>query len=109
MASVEMRLGLVTDEELAAVAVRPGVGHREGSGLMGLRAELVLEGVTGTASTAARGVAALCHKARDHAVKDDAVVEAIARQEDEIVDGFGCVLWEQLDLDVALVGLHRRR
>ena len=39
-------------------------------------------------------------------MEDDAVVEAVAAQLDEVVDGLGRVLVEELELDRALAGVH---
>ena len=60
------------DEELAAVRVRPRVGHREDAGLVvaQLRVELVGELVAGAAGALPERIAALDHEAVDHAVED---------------------------------------
>src|SRR6185295_7735317 len=49
-------------------------------------------------------VAGLGDEARDDAVEDDVVVEAVAGELDEVSGGPGGALVEQLDLDVAEVG-----
>src|SRR5579864_2529961 len=87
----------VGDEELAAVGVGAGVGHGERADLVfaGVVAGFVLETVPGTAAAGRGGVAALNHEVGDDAMKDGAVVEAVASQENEIVDGLGGVLGEQ--------------
>src|SRR4029079_8174197 len=47
------------------------------------------------------------HEVRDHAVEDHAVVEAVARELAEVLDGLGSVLVVQLELDRP-VGCVRR-
>ena len=54
------------------------------------------------------GVAALDHEVGDDAVELDAVVEAVAGQEDEVVDGVRRVLGEEIDDDRPARGLERR-
>src|SRR5262245_11911044 len=108
--AVEPRRGLGRDdEELAAVRVRPRVRHRERAADDLVLVELVLELVAGTARPGARRVAALDHEVRDHAVEDDAVVEAVARELREVLDGLGRIVVEELERDVAVVGVERRR
>ena len=93
----------VGDEELAAVGAGAGVGHRERSDLVLVRIafELVFEAIAGAAAAGAGGVAALDHEVGDDAVEDGAVVEFVAGQEDEVVDGLGRFLGEQLADDFA--------
>ena len=78
---VEPRARRRRDEELRAVGVGAGVGHREGEGaVVAQRAvELVLELVApdgGAAGAVAERVARLAHEPLDDAVEDDAVVVA---------------------------------
>src|SRR5207248_5530738 len=94
------------DEELAAVRVRPGVRHRQRSAHDFVVVELVLERVAGTAAPRAGRVAALDHEVLDHAVEDHAFVEAVARELAEVADGLRRVVVEQLDADVAAVGVQ---
>ena len=75
------------DEELRAVRVRAGVRHREHAALDLVLVLLVLELVAGAAGAGAGRVAALDHEVRDHAVEDDAVVEAVAGELREVLDG----------------------
>jgi len=79
----------VRDEELAAVRVRPGVSHRKRSDLVLARivTSFVFEFITGTAGARGGGIAALDHEVRNDAMKDRAIVETFASQEDKIVDG----------------------
>ena len=95
------------DEELRPVGVRTGVRHRERTADDLVVVELVLERVARAAATGAGRVTGLDHEVRDHAVEDDAVVEPVARELDEVVDRLGRVVVEELELDRAMVGVHR--
>src|SRR5215208_3794037 len=95
------------DEELAAVRVGSGIGHRERSADDLVIVDLVLELVAGSAGAGALRAAALDHEVADHAMEDQAVVIAVLRKLGEVVDGLGRVLGEQLHLDRAVVGMHR--
>src|SRR5439155_21245556 len=53
-------------------------------------------------------VAALDHEVGDHAVEDDAVVEPVARELEEVLDGLRRLLVEELDCDRAVVGVQGR-
>ena len=64
----------------------PGVRHRDHAPLDRAAVRLVLELVAGAAHAGAGRVAALDHEVRDDAVEDDAVVEAVARELDEVLD-----------------------
>ena len=68
--------------------------------------ELICEAIARTAATGAGGVAALDHEIGDHAVEDGAIVETLARQEDEIVDRLGRFIGEKSDGDVAFIGVE---
>ena len=72
---VEPRRRHQRDEKLAAVGIRPAVGHRQDAGLAvpERRPEFVAEVVAGTAGALAQRIAALNHEIRDHAVEDRAV------------------------------------
>ena len=86
----------------------PRVGHRERAAHDLVVVELVLELVARAAGAGALRAAALDHEVLDHAVEDQAVVVAVARQLAEVLDRLGRVLVEQLELDRAVVGVHRR-
>ena len=98
------------DEELAAVGVRTGVGHRHRADLVaaGL-GQLVVEPVAGAAGAGAGRVAALAHEAVDDAVEDHAVVVVVEREEDEVVDGLrgagGVERDDQSPSDVSIVAV----
>ena len=67
--------------------------------------KLAADAVAGAAHADALRVAALDHKAGDDAVKDHAVVKALADQRNKVIDGIGRDLGVKLRLDDAAV-LH---
>ena len=90
--AVEVRSRAESDEELASVGARTGVGHAERTLAVVLegRHELVLElgAVDGRATgTSSSGVTALDHEARNDAVEDDVVVFAGSCQSGEVLAG----------------------
>src|SRR5215211_6859407 len=102
------RVVRVHDEELRAVGVRPGVGHRHGALGVGAAVEfgravdLVVEAPAPGRLAAAPGplrVAALDHEALDDAVEDDAVVLALLGQQPEVLRRLRRVLLQQLEAD----------
>ena len=101
----------VRNKKLASIGSRPGIGHRERAPLDLVLVELVLEGVPGATRSRPRRVAALDHEVRDDAVEDELVVETVARELDEVVDGLRRVLRVELDVDRPVVrvqgGVHR--
>ena len=105
---VQVRCGDVGDEELAAIRVRAGIGHRQDAGAAVAQGGMEFIGklIAGAAHAGAGRVAALDHERLDDAVEGGVVVEAIARQEDEVVHGLGGLISEELDDDVALAGLE---
>src|SRR3989440_9303129 len=82
-------LGVVNgaDEKLAAIGVGARIGHRHRPGRVLAGHRLVVELVAGPARAVALGVAALNHEVGLDPVKLEAVVELVAGQEDEVVDG----------------------
>src|SRR5689334_15713393 len=97
------------DEELAAVGVRPGVGHRERAADDLVVVDLVLERIAGAAGARPQRAAALDHEVLDHAVEAEPVVEAVGRELAEVLDRLRGVVVEELDLDRAVVRVQRRR
>src|SRR4030095_16660586 len=92
-----------TDEELAVGAVRIA-GARHGAGAADMRLARKLRVEIGEVASAAAGsgrVAALRHEARDDAVEQDAVIEAVLRQAGDPLDMAGRQVWTQLDDDIA--------
>ena len=113
MYPVKVRTGDKADEELAAAGVWPCVCHREspsavwvvaGVGLtvdLPVRTACPCEGrVAGRAGV---GAAALCHKAGDHTVELEVVVEALIGEMCEVGDSIGSLFVVELDPDVAFV------
>ena len=96
------------DEELGAVGVGAGVGHRQRAALDLVLVELVLEGVAGAAAAGALRAAALDHEVGDDAVEDEPVVEAVGGELAEVLDRLRRVVVVQLDDDRPGVGLKRR-
>src|SRR5439155_23088433 len=112
--SVKVRLGGVTDEELAAARVLAGVGHgqRPRHVLVDVLLGLALDGVARPAGADAPlpglriGVASLNHEVGDHTVELGAVVESGVRELLEVGYGARHFVGEQLDLDSALHSLE---
>src|SRR5918992_1303559 len=96
------------DEELAAVRVRPAVGHRQRAAHDLVVVDLVLELIARTAGAGALRAAALDHEVLDHAVEDQPVVVAVLRQLHEVLHRLRGLALEQLELDRPVVGVHRR-
>src|SRR5262249_4836153 len=82
VAIVEVRRRFERDEELAAVGVRPPVGHRKDARFVvpQLRGHPVGEGVAGSADALPERVAALNHEPVDHAMEDDSIVVRLTDQ-----------------------------
>ena len=100
----------VGDKELAAVGVGPGVGHGQHARLvvlLGQGAGFIVKFVARVARARALRAAGLNHEVGDHAVKGQAIVEAVLGELDEVARGLGAVLGEQFNLDVTFVGLDR--
>ena len=106
---VEPGRGDVRDEELRAVRVGAGVGHREdaGAAVLEVFVELVFERVAGAAGAGAFGAAGLDHEVGDDAVEREAVVEAVFGELLEVGDGFRCFVVVELEADVAVLGFDR--
>ena len=85
------------DEELRAVGVRAGVGHRQRAANDLVLVDLVLELVARTARARPLRAAALDHEVGDHAMEDEAVVEVVGGELAEVIDRLGRVVVEQLD------------
>ena len=91
------------DEELAVRTVGIArTSHRAGAANMRRAVELGLQvGKVAATHSCAGGVAALGHEARDHAVKHDAVVEAVFCKPADPLDMAGGQVWTKLDDHVA--------
>ena len=95
------------DEELRAVRVGAGVRHRDRAERVLALHRLVGELVAGAAAAAALGAAALDHELGHDAVEREAVVVAVAREADEVVDGVRRELRVEIHHDRAAVGRDR--
>src|SRR5687768_5711975 len=95
------------DEELAPVRVRPPVRHGERAARDLVLVDLVLELVARAAGAGAVRAAALDHEVRDHPVEDEPVVVAVLRQLLEVLDRLRGLALEELELDRAVIGVHR--
>lgn len=100
--AVEMGLGRVGDEELAAICARASICHRERASfvLVRIAAGFVLEGVAWAAATCASGVAPLNDEVADHTVEAHAVIVTLAGKKDEVVDCLGCSVSKELDNNI---------
>ena len=108
--AVQMLGILMHDEELAACGVgRRGAGHAQHASfvlqfiLHTVEEELALDAVAGAAHAGAVGAAALDHEAGNDPVEDQAVIEVMIAQIDEIIDALGGLIGVQLTLDDAAV------
>src|SRR5262249_14082718 len=99
----------VGNEKLTAVGVRAGVRHGQAADLMfvWIVFYFVFEPVTRAAAAGPGWVAALDHEVGDHAMKDGAVVKFFAREKNEIVHRFRCVLGKEIAHDFPARGLKR--
>ena len=94
------------DEELRSIGVRAGVGHRENARTIVLQVgmKFVLKLVARTAGAGALRTTGLDHEVFDHAVELQTVVKAIAGKLFEVADRLGDLVFEQFQLDGALIG-----
>ncbi len=101
VSAVQVRLRGMGDEELASVRVWPGIRHRDHSCFMlqGILLQLISKLVAGAAASRACRISALYHEIFDHSMKGYIVIEALFRQEDEVVDCLGSMLRIQLQFD----------
>ena len=94
------------DEELAPVRIRARVRHRECAALDLVLVELVLELVTGPTRAGPLRAAGLDHEVGDDAVEDQPVVEAVAGELGEVLDGLRRLVRIELDLDRPFAGVQ---
>src|SRR5918999_5090059 len=99
------------DEELAPSRVGPRVRHSHRAVDIDPRTRRVLVGdrVAGPPSAVAHRVPALDDEILFNSVERQTVVEALAREENEVRDGLGGVALEQVQLDVAAGRLNDGR
>lgn len=108
MFAIEVRRRKVGDEELAAVGVRPRVGHGEDATLRVLEraVDLVSKLVAGTAGPGASWVAALNHEIGNHTVEGNAIVVSTLREVEKIGGGHWDLRGEEPCIDVASGGVE---
>ncbi len=109
MAPIQVRLGRVRDEKLAAIGVRSRIGHRQRTGFVAqwVIGQFIFESIAGTAGAATGGIAALDHEIRNDTMKANAIIEAGARQKHEIVNRLRGVFRIQIEIDRALACFER--
>ena len=114
MKPIQVRLGAVAEEKLAAAGVRACVGHRQGPGLVLVAVDLTGNVVarpagSGDAAGARTAVGAppLGHEAIDHPVEGEAVVETLACKLHEVGHRAGGIGIEELQGDGAGIGFHQ--
>jgi len=85
--AVEMGLGAVCDEELAAVRIWTGVGHRNNTCFMlqWIVQDLIFEAIPRTAAPGTGWIAALDHEIADHSVKSYVVIKTLIGQKNEVI------------------------
>src|SRR5207247_1995842 len=104
VAVVEVRLRAVGDVELRARGVRVlAAGHGERAAHVLVRVELGRNGVARAPGAGALRAAALHDETGHDAVERQAVVEALPRQRDEVLDGLRRVLREEFQADLVAV------
>ena len=108
--AIQMRRILMHDEELGACGIRVhGARHGDHAALVldGVRdavhREFALDAVTRSAHAGAVRAAALDHKARDDAVKREAVIIALVRQGKEVLHGVRSCGSVEFELDNAAI------
>jgi hypothetical protein len=91
MFAIQVRLRLVTNEELAAVSIWASVGHAQAARLVFVRIvpSLVFEGVARAAPAITVRAPSLGYKPRDDPVKGKSIVKPIPGQEHKIIHRLG--------------------
>ena len=105
--AVEVGLGTVGDEELAAVGSGTGICHREDarSIVSAVRHALVTKAIAGAPRAGAFGTSPLDHEIRNDAVEAQVVVKTLFRERDDVRHRVGRIVLEQFDGDVAALCL----
>ena len=109
MLSIEPRAWNVGDEELRAVGVRAGIGHRENAraGVLQRGMEFIGKLVAWAAGAGAVWASRLNHEVRNNAMELQSVVKAFFGEVFKVLDGLGGLVRKQLALDGAAAGLNR--
>jgi hypothetical protein len=108
MLAIEVRCGQVSDEKLAAIGVRSGVGHGENSclGVLQRAVDLIGKTVSWATRTGASWVASLNHEIGNDAVKCHAVVISTLSKIEEIGGRDRDLRCEKPGIDVADAGVN---
>lgn len=111
---IQMRLRCVRDEKLAGIRIRSAVRHRHHAAFVvpQIVVELVLELAIPdrcAALAAATGIARLHNEALDVAMEQAAVVVVAGAQREEVLARFRAILAEELQFDVADIGVKGDR
>jgi len=107
VASVEVRLRRVGNEELRAAGVRPGERHAHGPAVVALAIDLVADDPSRPAVAVAPRIPVLDDEVRHHAVPAAPIEEAAVHEAQEIQHRERRVRGVQDDADVPTVGLDR--
>ena len=86
------------------IGVRPAVSHSDGTNLAGRRHRVVGDTVARATGAIAKGVPTLDEEVLDDAVEEEPVIEALTREEDEVIHGERCAHRVELDHDVPQAG-----
>ena len=98
------------DEELAAIGAGTGVGHGKGARrVFQVTFAFVSELVARAACAGALWATALHHEVGDDAMEGGAVIKAVLREEDEIVNGIRTIGGEQFAHNIAAGCFKRGR
>ena len=105
---IEERSGHGGDEKLRAIGAGASIGHRENAWFVvtQLGVEFIGKLVAWAATTCFSRVAALEHKAINHAVESDVIVVATLGEVEEIGAGQRCLRGEKSGADVACGGVE---
>ena len=107
----EMRSWYRRDKELTAVGVGAGVSHSQHAGGVEeqLAGDFILESVARAASAGASWIAALDHEILNDPVENEPVIETLPCQEHEVINRYGRMVCQQLNSEVAVVGVKVSR
>ena len=100
----------MSDEELAAIGARSGIGHGKRAGrVLQVAFAFVGEFVAGAARSGALRAPALHHEIRNDPMEGSTIIKAVLGKEDEIVDGVRAIGGEQFANNIAAGCFKRGR